>query len=138
MLFLLCRGLMTLILSSGSPYQLRLYCTSSSFYSPHMHTRQNRTLCPIELPPISQVCLNNVPPDGDIRHLHTKLGTAVPVELHYRRIRMNAGSPNNMVFRYMNTEHGAQPKVSAHQFSNDHSTCLFSLASSVTMLAFIS
>ncbi|KDQ12860.1 hypothetical protein BOTBODRAFT_34012 [Botryobasidium botryosum FD-172 SS1] len=69
-------------LASPNPkYQLRLYCTSSTFYNPTSHSINMSPACPIEFPPTCEVRVNGVPITAILRGVKKRPGTAPPANL---------------------------------------------------------
>ncbi|KAG9314317.1 putative E3 SUMO-protein ligase [Chiua virens] len=95
-------------LASTSPkYQLRLYCTTSTFYSPNPVFRPSAGLCPVEFPPTCEVRVNGMALQANLKGLKKKPGTAPPADLG-RTVRMNGQNRVEMV--YVNSQQPAQPK----------------------------
>ncbi|KAF7793338.1 hypothetical protein EIP86_004450 [Pleurotus ostreatoroseus] len=88
-------------LSSASPkYQLRLYCTSSTYYS---QGRQNLGPCPIEFPPTCEVRVNNTQLNASLKGMKKKPGTAPPPDLG-KLVRTASGSANRVEMVYVNSQ----------------------------------
>ncbi|KAK7694737.1 hypothetical protein QCA50_001925 [Cerrena zonata] len=100
-------------LTSQSPtYQLRLYCTSSTFYSPGRSVE----LCAIEFPPTCEVRINGVQLTANLKGLKKKPGTAPPPDIaipNVLRIAPNASNKVEMV--YVNSAQQTQG-AAARQF----------------------
>ncbi|KAG8219763.1 E3 SUMO-protein ligase [Butyriboletus roseoflavus] len=96
-------------LSSTSPkYQLRLYCTTSTFYSPNPTVfRPPAGPCLIEFPPTCEVRVNGTALQANLKGLKKKPGTAPPADLG-RMVRMNGQNRLEMV--YVNSQQPVQPK----------------------------
>ncbi|KAJ6604600.1 PINIT domain-containing protein [Mycena vulgaris] len=95
--------------SDSSKYQLRLFCTSSVFYSPTLSTfRPNTGPCLIEFPPTCEVRVNNVQLNANLKGLKKKPGTAPPPDLG-KYIRL-ATTTNKVEMIYVNSQQPAQPK----------------------------
>ncbi|EGO04293.1 hypothetical protein SERLA73DRAFT_157646 [Serpula lacrymans var. lacrymans S7.3] len=93
-------------IGSLSPkYQLRLYCTSSTFYSP-AHSGL-RGPCPIEFPPTCEVRVNNVQLQSGLKGLKKKPGTAPPADLGNA---VRTVGQNRLEMVYVNSQQPAQPK----------------------------
>lgn len=94
-------------LNQTSPkYQLRLYCTTSTFYSPNHGFRLSGP-CPIEFPPTCEVRVNGVALQGSLKGLKKKPGTAPPPDLG-KTVRMTGQNRVEMV--YVNSQQPVQPK----------------------------
>ncbi|TFK57063.1 hypothetical protein OE88DRAFT_1744009 [Heliocybe sulcata] len=98
-------------LNSANPkYQLRLFCTSSSFYSPGLNTyRANTGPCPMEFPPTCEVRVNNVQLTANLKGLKKKPGTAPPADLG-KSVRMTPQMANRVEMVYVNSQQGVPPK----------------------------
>ncbi|ESK97922.1 miz zinc finger protein [Moniliophthora roreri MCA 2997] len=92
----------------NSRYQLRLFCTSSMFYSPNSTFRTSSTPCPIEFPPTCEVRVNNVPLTASLKGLKKKPGTAPPPDLG-KYVRMTT-TQNRIEMVYVNSQQPTQPK----------------------------
>ncbi|THH16817.1 hypothetical protein EW146_g3890 [Bondarzewia mesenterica] len=92
-------------LTATSPkYQLRLYCTSSSYYSLSPSAfRSNTSLCPIEFPPTCEVRVNQVQIAANMKGLKKKPGTAPPADLG-KSVRVVQGSQNRVEMVYVNNQ----------------------------------
>ncbi|TFY82640.1 hypothetical protein EWM64_g1371 [Hericium alpestre] len=77
-----------LCIAGSCRHQLRLYCTSSSYYA---LGRTNTNLCPIEFPPTCEVRINGLQINANMKGLKKKPGTAPPADLtrFYRNIGQN-------------------------------------------------
>ncbi|KAG7450572.1 uncharacterized protein BT62DRAFT_927854 [Guyanagaster necrorhizus] len=96
-------------LKSHSPkYELRLYCTSSIFYSPNPTFRTNTAPCLIEFPPTCEVRVNNVQVTASLKGLKKKPGTAPPPDLG-KYVRMGPSS-NKVEMVYVNSQQPVQSK----------------------------
>ncbi|EJD04077.1 uncharacterized protein FOMMEDRAFT_155211 [Fomitiporia mediterranea MF3/22] len=96
--------------SPGSKYQLRLYCTTNSFYSSSPSGfRSNTTLCPIEFPATCEVRVNNTPLQANLKGIKKKPGTAPPADLS-KVVRMVVGQPNRVEMIYVNSQPNSPPK----------------------------
>ncbi|KAF5385229.1 hypothetical protein D9615_001478 [Tricholomella constricta] len=94
--------------SPSSKYQLRLFCTSSVFYSGPNTFRTNNVPCPIEFPPTCEVRVNNVQLTANLKGLKKKPGTAPPPDIgKFCRL---TGLPNKIEMVYVNSQQPAQPK----------------------------
>ncbi|KAJ7783730.1 PINIT domain-containing protein [Mycena maculata] len=95
--------------SDSSKYQLRLFCTSSVFYSPTLSSfRPNTGPCLIEFPPTCEVRVNNVQLSANLKGLKKKPGTAPPPDLG-KYIRLNT-TTNKVEMVYVNSQQPVQPK----------------------------
>ena len=90
----------------SSKYQLRLYCTTSTFYTPDLRSSGP---CPIEFPPTCKVCINGVPLQANLEGLKKKPGTAPPADLGMA-VRMMGQNRIEMV--YANSQPPVARKVS--------------------------
>jgi E3 SUMO-protein ligase PIAS1 len=101
----------TLITIRSTKYQLRLYCTTSTFYSPSPTVfRPPPGPCPIEFPPTCEVRVNGTALQANLKGLKKKPGTAPPADLG-RMVRMSGQNRVEMV--YVNSQQPVQPKVSS-------------------------
>ncbi|KAI8990516.1 PINIT domain-containing protein [Trametes punicea] len=98
-------------LNSPSPkYQLRLYCTSSTFYTPPGPFRGATTApCPIEFPPTCEVRVNGVQLQANLKGLKKKPGTAPPPDLG-KSVRLAYGQTNRVEMIYVNSQQPTTPK----------------------------
>ncbi|PSS37690.1 hypothetical protein PHLCEN_2v514 [Hermanssonia centrifuga] len=97
-------------LSSSSPkYQLRLYCTSSTYYSPPSSFRSNLGPCPIEFPPTCEVRVNNTQMNANLKGMKKKPGTAPPPDLG-KLSRIATGASNRLDMVYVNSQQPAPSK----------------------------
>ncbi|KAI0695175.1 PINIT domain-containing protein [Cytidiella melzeri] len=91
-------------LSSASPkYQLRLYCTSSTYYSPTPSFRPNQGPCPIEFPPTCEVRMNNNQLSANLKGMKKKAGTAPPPDLN-KHLKVTVGMTNRVEMVYVNSQ----------------------------------
>lgn len=99
----------------SSTYQLRLYCTSSVFYSGGATTfRTNTVSCPIEFPPTCEVRVNGVQLSANLKGLKKKPGTAPPPDLgKYARL---TNLQNRVEMVYVNGQQPVQSKVGCLAF----------------------
>ncbi|KAF8922611.1 PINIT domain-containing protein [Mucidula mucida] len=96
-------------LKSASPkYQLRLFCTSSTFYSPNPTFRSTTSPALVEFPPTCEVRVNNVQLSVNLKGLKKKPGTAPPPDLG-KYIRLNTTS-NKVEMVYVNSQTPVQSK----------------------------
>ncbi|KAF7339508.1 hypothetical protein MSAN_02165200 [Mycena sanguinolenta] len=99
----------TKLKSDSSKYQLRLFCTSSTFYSHTLNSfRPNAGPCLIEFPPTCEVRVNGVQLGANLKGLKKKPGTAPPPDLS-KYIRLTTAS-NKVEMMYVNTQQPVQPK----------------------------
>lgn len=94
---------------TSSRYQLRLYCTSSSFHSSTAQSLWASQVCPIEFPPICEIKVNAVTLTANTRGMKKKPGTAPPVDLG-KHVKLQG--LNKIDFTYMNNITPFTPKVS--------------------------
>ncbi|KAJ7244748.1 PINIT domain-containing protein [Mycena haematopus] len=95
--------------SDSSKYQLRLFCTSSTFYSHTLSSfRPNAGPCLIEFPPTCEVRVNGVQLGANLKGLKKKPGTAPPPDLS-KYIRLTTAT-NKVEMMYVNTQQPVQPK----------------------------
>lgn len=95
----------------SSMYQLRLYCTTSTFYSPTPNGfRSNTSLCPIEFPPTCEVRVNGTLLQANLKGIKKKPGTAPPADLS-KLVRPLASVANKIEMVYVNSQQNSQPKV---------------------------
>ncbi|THH34039.1 hypothetical protein EUX98_g145 [Antrodiella citrinella] len=96
-------------LASTSPkYQLRLYCTSSTYYTPTPAFRTNLP-CPIEFPPTCEVRINSQQLTANLKGMKKKPGTAPPPDLG-RSVRLTPGAANRVEMIYVNSQQPVTPK----------------------------
>ncbi|PAV21924.1 miz zinc finger [Pyrrhoderma noxium] len=94
----------------NSMYQLRLYCTTSTFYSPTPNGfRSNTSLCPIEFPPTCEVRVNGTLLQANLKGIKKKPGTAPPADLS-KLVRPLASVANKIEMVYVNSQQNSQPK----------------------------
>lgn len=90
--------------SSSTKYQLRLYCTSSSYYSLSPAAfRQTNALCPIEFPPTCEVRVNQNQITANMKGLKKKPGTAPPADLT-KLVKMVPGASTKVEMVYVNNQ----------------------------------
>jgi len=94
--------------SPGSKYQLRLFCTSSIFYSGPNSFRATPGPCPIEFPPTCEVRVNNVQLTANLKGLKKKPGTAPPPDLG-KYVRFTTVQ-NRVEMVYVNSQQPPQSK----------------------------
>ncbi|TCD69924.1 SUMO ligase siz1 [Steccherinum ochraceum] len=96
-------------LSSQNPkYSLRLYCTSSGYYTPSPAFRHN-TVCPIDFPPTCEVRVNSVQLQANLKGMKKKPGTAPPPDLT-KSIRLTPNAQNRIEMIYVNSQQPVTPK----------------------------
>ncbi|KAJ8595930.1 hypothetical protein M405DRAFT_720521, partial [Rhizopogon salebrosus TDB-379] len=103
--FTLTSEQLTKVNSTTAKFQLRLYCTSNTFYSSGF--RASTAACPIEFPPTCEVRVNGAQLTTNLKGLKKKPGTAPPADLG-RTVRMTAQNRVEMV--YVNSQQPVQPK----------------------------
>ncbi|TFK77150.1 hypothetical protein BDN72DRAFT_807638 [Pluteus cervinus] len=92
----------------GSRYQLRLFCTSSIFYSPSSTFRATNNPCLIEFPPTCEVRVNNVQIPANLKGMKKKPGTAPPPDIgKFARI---SNMMNRVEMVYVNSQQPAPAK----------------------------
>ncbi|KAF9646128.1 hypothetical protein BDM02DRAFT_3271223 [Thelephora ganbajun] len=87
--------------STMSKYQLRLYCTSSTFYSSIFQIP--RGPCQMEFPPACEVRVNNMQMQANLKGLKKKPGTTPPPDLG-RLVKMSPGAANRLDMIYVNSQ----------------------------------
>src|ERR1700749_3829370 len=94
-------------------YQLRLYCTSSTFYNHNPHIfRWQTSPCPIEFPPTCEVRVNTCPITANLKGMKKKPGTAPPAELPMKSLHLDhVGSNQRIDMIYVNSQQPVQVKV---------------------------
>ncbi|KAK1233038.1 E3 SUMO-protein ligase pli1 [Marasmius sp. AFHP31] len=95
----------------GSKYQLRLFCTSSTFWLNNASFRTQHAPsqpCPIEFPPTCEVRVNNVVLTASLKGLKKKAGTAPPPDLG-KYVRVST-TQNRIEMVYVNSQQPTQPK----------------------------
>ncbi|KAI0094836.1 PINIT domain-containing protein [Irpex rosettiformis] len=101
--FMMNSEITTKLSSTSTKYQLRLYCTSSTYYSPTSAFRTNLGACPIEFPPTCEVRLNSNQLSANLKGMKKKPGTAPPPDLG-KTLRMAPGSSNRIEMIYVNSQ----------------------------------
>lgn len=91
-----------------SKYQLRLFCTSSTFYSQGPTFRTVTAPCLIEFPPTCEVRVNAVQLTANLKGLKKKPGTAPPPDLG-KYVRHTGQNRVEMV--YVNSQQPVHSKV---------------------------
>jgi E3 SUMO-protein ligase PIAS1 len=95
-------------LTFNSPkYQLRLYCTSATYYTPSSY-RANQELCLVEFPPTCEVRVNGTTLSANVKGLKKKPGTAPPADLG-KAVKTNGQNSVEMV--YVNSAQNTPGKV---------------------------
>ena len=94
----------------SSKYQLRLFCTSSTFYVPS--AIRGNSLCPIEFPATCEVRINGVQISANLKGVKKKPGTAPPADLS-SSVRKVPGVHNALEMIYINSQPNSAPKVSS-------------------------
>ncbi|KAI5121284.1 hypothetical protein M0805_002328 [Coniferiporia weirii] len=95
---------------SGSRFQLRLYCTTNTFYTQSpVGFRSNPLPCPIEFPATCEVRVNNTLLQANLKGIKKKPGTAPPADLS-KTARMAAGAQNRVDMVYVNSQANTGPK----------------------------
>ncbi|TRM60207.1 PINIT domain-containing protein [Schizophyllum amplum] len=89
-------------------YQLRLFCTSSIFYSTHPSFRSSPPPCLIEFPPTCEVRVNGAQITANLKGLKKKPGTAPPPDIT-KLVRQN-GTQNRVEMVYINSQQPTVPK----------------------------
>ena len=92
----------------SSNCQIRLYCTTSSFYTPGTGSVWSSQMCPIEFPPVCELRMNGNVISANTRGMKKKPGTAPPVDLgkHLKTIGLN-----RIDMTYVNNSQPFVPKV---------------------------
>ncbi|VDB99640.1 unnamed protein product [Peniophora sp. CBMAI 1063] len=90
--------------STTETWQLRLYCTSSSFYGVGAAAyRFSNSPCPIEFPPTCEIRVNQTQLSASTKGLKKKPGTAPPPNLG-KTVNMNPGASNKVDLIYVNSQ----------------------------------
>ncbi|KAI0307987.1 PINIT domain-containing protein [Multifurca ochricompacta] len=90
--------------SSDPKYQLRLYCTSSSYFAlGTAGLRFGGNPCPIEFPPTCEIRVNQVQITANTKGLKKKPGTAPPAHLG-SSVRVSIGHQNRVEMVYVNSQ----------------------------------
>ncbi|KAE9408145.1 hypothetical protein BT96DRAFT_954104 [Gymnopus androsaceus JB14] len=106
--FNLSQDQITKLKAVNSNYHLRLFCTSSTFYSPNSNFRTFPSHCPIEFPSTCEVRVNTVQITASLKGLKKKPGTAPPPELD--KYVEFVTSTNRVDMIYVNSQQPPQPK----------------------------
>jgi hypothetical protein len=89
---------------SSPKYQLRLYCTSSSYFAlGPAGMRFGSTPCPIEFPPTCEIRVNQVQISASTKGMKKKPGTAPPAHLG-SSVRVSIGHQNRVEMVYVNSQ----------------------------------
>ncbi|EMD42118.1 hypothetical protein CERSUDRAFT_110664 [Gelatoporia subvermispora B] len=97
-------------LSTPEPkYQLRLYCTSSMYWTQSGGFKTATMPCPIEFPPTCEVRVNGTALSANLKGMKKKPGTAPPPDLG-KLLRTTPATPNRIEMVYVNSQQPAQPK----------------------------
>ena len=106
------RDLYTVVEPPQSPkYQLRLYCTSSAYYTPPGQFRSPATTpCPIEFPPTCEVRVNGQALNANLKGLKKKPGTAPPPDIG-KNVRQAQNASNRVEMIYVNSQQPTPAKV---------------------------
>lgn len=91
-----------------SKYQLRLYCTSSIFYSSIFPVQ--RGPCQMEFPPACEVRVNNMQLQANLKGLKKKPGTTPPPDLG-RLVKTAPSAANRLDMIYVNSQQPVHGKV---------------------------
>ncbi|CCL99022.1 uncharacterized protein FIBRA_01031 [Fibroporia radiculosa] len=94
---------------TSQKFQLRLYCTSSTYYTPSGGFRSTSGLCPIEFPPTCEVRVNGVALTANLKGMKKKPGTAPPPDLG-KSLRLTTGASNRIEMVYVNSQQPVQSK----------------------------
>jgi E3 SUMO-protein ligase PIAS1 len=89
---------------SSPKYQLRLYCTSSSYFAlGSAGIRFGGNTCPIEFPPTCEIRVNQVQITASTKGMKKKPGTAPPAHLG-NSVRVSIGHQNRVEMVYVNSQ----------------------------------
>ncbi|KAG8919172.1 SUMO ligase siz1 [Tulasnella sp. 417] len=96
--------------ATGTAYQLRLYCTSSTFYTAPTAFRPSpvNNPCPMEFPNTCEIRVNNTNLHAQTKGLKKKPGTAPPANLG-PSVRMGANNKVEMLYCNQNPVQGQPP-----------------------------
>ncbi|KAH9837202.1 PINIT domain-containing protein [Rhodofomes roseus] len=100
--FTINNDVLTKLNSTSPKYQLRLYCTSSTYYSSSSF-RPHSSACPIEFPPTCEVRVNGVALSANLKGMKKKPGTAPPPDI-MKNLRMQNGASNRIEMVYVNSQ----------------------------------
>lgn len=101
-----------LFLFESTKHQLRLFCTSSFFYSGQSSFRSassSTVPCLVEFPPTCEVRVNNVQLNANLKGLKKKPGTAPPPDI--TKLARLVNTPNKVELVYVNSQQPVQNKV---------------------------
>ncbi|KAI0669812.1 PINIT domain-containing protein [Trametes maxima] len=108
--FTMTNDILAKLNSTAQKYQLRLYCTSSTFYSPPGSFRNTITApCPIEFPPTCEVRVNSAQLNVNVKGLKKKPGTAPPPDLG-SSVRTVHNQNTRVEMIYVNSQQPTTPK----------------------------
>lgn len=89
---------------SSPKYELRLYCTSSSYFAlGPAGIRFGGNPCPIEFPPTCEIRVNQVQITASTKGMKKKPGTAPPAHLG-NSVRVSIGHQNRVEMVYVNSQ----------------------------------
>ena len=89
---------------SSPKYQLRLYCTSSSYFAlGAAGLRFGGNPCPIEFPPTCEIRVNQAQITANTKGMKKKPGTAPPAHLG-NSVRVSIGHQNRVEMIYVNSQ----------------------------------
>ena len=89
---------------SSPKYQLRLYCTSSSYFAlGPAGMRFGNAPCPIEFPPTCEIRVNQYQITASTKGMKKKPGTAPPAHLGHS-VRVSIGHQNRVEMVYVNSQ----------------------------------
>ncbi|KAF9453869.1 hypothetical protein P691DRAFT_812483 [Macrolepiota fuliginosa MF-IS2] len=109
--FTLSSEQITKLRAPGTKFQLRLFCTSSFFYSGHSSFRSassSSVPCLVEFPPTCEVRVNNVQLNANLKGLKKKPGTAPPPDI--TKLARLVNTPNKVELVYVNSQQPVQNK----------------------------
>ena len=85
-------------------FQLRLYCTTSTFYSNSPSGfRSANSICPIEFPATCEVRVNSTLLSANLKGIKKKPGTAPPADIS-KVVKMTPGTQNRVEMVYVNSQ----------------------------------
>lgn len=102
------RVYVSLMKTSRSRFQLRLFCTSSVFFPGMGSFRSSNFPCPIEFPPTCEVRVNGTQITANLKGLKKKPGTAPPPDI--TKYSRTTGT-NRVEMVYVNSQQPVQAKV---------------------------
>lgn len=108
--FVLSEEQLTKLTSRKPKYQLRLYCTSSTYHVTGSNFRAPN--CPIEFPSTCEVRVNNTLVSANFRGIKKKAGTAPPADIT-ALVKRGLGPPvtNSVDMVYVNSTQPVTGKV---------------------------